>query len=83
MMRVDDLVEAISALQRSDLEAWIRDELVTPRQEAGTLLFTDIEARGSDLSARCTMNLRLMRRLCRWCCRWSISSTIPGSVSCH
>jgi chaperone modulatory protein CbpM len=43
MMRVDDLVEAISALQRSDLEAWIREELVTPRHEAGTLLFTDME----------------------------------------
>ena len=43
MMRVDDLVEAISALQRSDLEAWIREELVTPRYEAGTLLFTDME----------------------------------------
>ena len=43
MMRVDDLVEAISALQRSDLEAWIREELVVPRQEAGTLLFTDME----------------------------------------
>jgi chaperone modulatory protein CbpM len=39
MMRVDDLVEAISALQRSDLEAWIREELVVPRQEAETLLF--------------------------------------------
>ncbi len=43
MMRVDDLVEAISALQRSDLEAWIREELVVPRQEAGALLFTDME----------------------------------------
>ena len=43
MMRVDDLVAAIAALQRSDLEAWIRDELVVPRQEAGTLLFTDME----------------------------------------
>lgn len=43
MMRVDDLVEAISALQRSDLEAWIREELVAPQQEAGTLLFTDME----------------------------------------
>lgn len=40
-IRVDDLVEAISAVQRSDLEAWVRDELVTPPQEAGTLLFTD------------------------------------------
>ena len=43
MMRVDDLVEAISALQRSDLEAWIREELVAPRHEAGTLLFGDME----------------------------------------
>jgi len=43
MMRVDDLVAAIAALQRSDLETWIRDELVVPRQEAGTLLFTDME----------------------------------------
>ena len=43
MMRVDDLVAAIAALQRSDLEAWIRDELVVPRQEAGALLFTDME----------------------------------------
>ena len=43
MTHVDDLVEAISALQRSDLEAWIREGLVVPRQEAGTLLFTDME----------------------------------------
>jgi hypothetical protein len=25
MMRIDELVEAVSALQRSDLEAWIRE----------------------------------------------------------
>jgi chaperone modulatory protein CbpM len=43
MTRVDDLVEAISTLQRSDLEAWIREELVMPRHEAGTLLFTEME----------------------------------------
>jgi len=43
MMRVDELIEAISALQRGDLEAWIREELVAPRQEAGTLLFTEME----------------------------------------
>ena len=39
----DDLVAAMPALQRSDLEIWIREELVVPRQEAGTLLFTDME----------------------------------------
>ena len=43
MMYVDDLVAAISTLQRSDLDTWIREELVTPRHEAGTLLFTDME----------------------------------------
>ena len=43
MTRFDDLVAAISALQRSDLEAWIREEMVVPRQEAETILFTDME----------------------------------------
>jgi chaperone modulatory protein CbpM len=43
MMRVDDLVEAISALQRGDLENWIREQLVAPQQEAGTLFFTEME----------------------------------------
>jgi len=43
MMRVDDLVAAIAELQRSDLDAWIRDELVVPQRQAGTLLFTDME----------------------------------------
>ena len=43
MMRVDHLVAAISSLQRSDLEAWIREQLVVPQHEAGALLFTDME----------------------------------------
>jgi chaperone modulatory protein CbpM len=43
MMRIDELVEAISALQRSDLDDWIREELVRPLQEEGTLIFTDME----------------------------------------
>ncbi len=43
MMRVDDLVAAIAALQRSDLEDWIREELIVPRQEAGEQLFSDME----------------------------------------
>lgn len=37
----NDLVAAISTLQRGDLEAWIRGELVGPRREARTPLFTD------------------------------------------
>jgi len=41
MMRIDELVEAISALQRADLDGWIQEELVLPQQEAGSFLFTD------------------------------------------
>ena len=57
MMRVDDLVTAISALQRNDLESWIREELVVPRQEAGTLLFTDMEC--ARVRLICTLHYEL------------------------
>jgi len=57
MMRVDDLIEAISALQRSDLEAWIRDELVTPQHETGTPLFTDMEC--ARVRLICTLHYEL------------------------
>ncbi|MEO9227916.1 MAG: hypothetical protein ABI216_03035 [Devosia sp.] len=43
MMSIDDLVEVISALRRDDLEAWVRDGLVEPQQEAGGPLFADME----------------------------------------
>ena len=43
MMRADDLVTAIAALQRSDLEDWIREELIVPQQEAGEQLFSEME----------------------------------------
>lgn len=43
MMRVDEIVERIEALQRSDLDAWISDELISPQEEAGALLFSDME----------------------------------------
>ena len=38
MMAIDDLVAAISTLQRSHLEDWIRDELVAPQQDTGALV---------------------------------------------
>jgi chaperone modulatory protein CbpM len=57
MMRVDDLVEAISALQRSDLEAWIREELVAPLYEAGTPFFTEIEC--ARVRLICTLHYEL------------------------
>ena len=43
MISFDDLVAAMPALQPGDLEAWIREEMVTPREEGGVLLFTDME----------------------------------------
>lgn len=43
MMAIDDLLATISALQRNDLERWISENLVTPQQDAGSLLFSDME----------------------------------------
>lgn len=41
MMRIDELLAAIAELQRSDLEVWIEEELVAPRREAATLVFSE------------------------------------------
>lgn len=57
MTRVEDLVAAISALQLSDLETWVREELVVPQQEAGTLLFTDMEC--ARVRLICTLHYEL------------------------
>ena len=43
MMRVDDLVSAIAALQHSDLEAWIREGLIKPQQDADIQYFSDMD----------------------------------------
>jgi len=57
MMRIDDLVERIAALQRSDLEAWIGEGLVSPQEEAGTLLFSDMEC--ARIQLICTLRYEL------------------------
>jgi len=57
MISFDDLVAAMPALQPSDLEAWIREELVVPGQEAGTLLFTDMEC--ARIRLICTLHYEL------------------------
>ena len=57
MMRFDDLIAAISSLQRSDLEAWIREQIVVPQHEAGTLLFTDREC--ARVRLICTLHYEL------------------------
>ena len=55
MMRVDELVATIPSLQHSDLEAWIREELVAP--EAETLLFGDMEC--ARIRLICTLHYEL------------------------
>ena len=42
MMAIDDLLATLSALQRADLERWIREELVV-EQDGGSLTFSDME----------------------------------------
>ena len=43
MMAIDELLAAISTLQRSDLERWISEDLVAPHQDAGSLWFSEME----------------------------------------
>ena len=57
MTRIDDLVAAISVLQRGDLEAWIREEMVRPQEEGGMLLFTDMEC--ARIRLICTLRYEL------------------------
>jgi chaperone modulatory protein CbpM len=57
MMRIDDLVERIAALQRGDLDAWIGEGLVSPQQEAGALLFSDMEC--ARIRLICTLRYEL------------------------
>ena len=57
MMRIDDLVAAIASLQRSDLEAWIREELITPQQDAGTQYFSDMDC--ARVRLICTLHYEL------------------------
>jgi chaperone modulatory protein CbpM len=57
MTHVDDLLAAITVLQRRDIEIWIREGLVAPQQEAGTLHFTDMEC--ARVRLICTLHYEL------------------------
>jgi chaperone modulatory protein CbpM len=57
MMKIEDLVESISLLQRSVLERWIKEELVVPREEAGTILFTETDC--ARVRLLCTLHYEL------------------------
>jgi chaperone modulatory protein CbpM len=56
MIALDDLLATIPSLQRGDLEGWIRDELVAPKQDAG-LSFSDIEC--ARIRLICTLTYEL------------------------
>ena len=43
MMRVDEIVEQIGDLQRNDLDAWIREALISPQEDGGDLVFSEME----------------------------------------
>lgn len=57
MMAVDDLLATISALQRSDLERWVSEELVVPEQDRGSLTFSDMEC--ARIRLICTLTYQL------------------------
>jgi chaperone modulatory protein CbpM len=57
MMRIDDLVAAMAALQRSDLDAWIREELITPQQDAGIQYFSEMDC--ARVRLICTLHYEL------------------------
>jgi chaperone modulatory protein CbpM len=59
MMAIDDLLVAISALQRSDLERWISEGLVAPQQDTGTLSFSDMECARVRLICTLTYDLEI------------------------
>ncbi|WP_313665519.1 chaperone modulator CbpM [Shinella sp.] len=43
MMRVDEIIEQIADLQQSDLDAWISEALISPQEDAGALVFSEVE----------------------------------------
>lgn len=43
MMRVEDMVAQIETLQQSDLEAWISEALISPQEDAGVIVFSEME----------------------------------------
>jgi chaperone modulatory protein CbpM len=57
MMRVEEILEQISVLQQSDLATWISEELISPQEEAGALLFSDMEC--ARIRLMCTLRYEL------------------------
>lgn len=57
MTRAEDLIAAIAALQPDDLETWVRDELIAPHREAGSLVFSEMQC--ARVRLICTLHYEL------------------------
>ena len=57
MIGVDEIVEQIDTLQRSDLDAWIREALISPQEDAGALFFSEMEC--ARIRLICTLHYEL------------------------
>ena len=43
MRHVEEIVEQIALLQRSDLDSWVREELILPQDDVGSMVFSEME----------------------------------------
>jgi chaperone modulatory protein CbpM len=64
MMRVEEIVEQTETLRRSDLEAWINEELIAPETDSAGMVFSEMECARirlicSLLSALCSLRYEL------------------------
>jgi chaperone modulatory protein CbpM len=57
MIRVNEIVEQIDALQRSDLDGWISEALISPQEDAGALFFSEMEC--ARIRLICTLHYEL------------------------
>ena len=57
MKDIDEIIGQISALRRADLEAWISEDLISPQQAEGALLFSDMEC--ARIRLICTLHYEL------------------------
>ncbi|MCM2473481.1 hypothetical protein HGO38_08320 [Rhizobium sp. CG5] len=57
MMRVEDIVEQIDALQRSDLDVWITEALIVPHHDGGVIVFSEREC--ARIRLICTLHYEL------------------------
>ena len=43
MKHVEEIVEQIALLQRSDLDSWVSEELILPQDDVGPMVFSEME----------------------------------------